>query len=179
MSHNRFSLTSSVSRILLPVIILFILLMTGCRQDPYPRWEVEQTVRAYNWGVAQYHRTGESTTLEDFAGKREYWRVRTLAALNNGAGKRLESSAQSITFEKVDSVAPSIWEAVSHEKWVYRTVDAKSGEPLENATEQDFRMLYRVVRREGKLVVQKVSFYDRRTEAEGWDPYPLSPEWED
>jgi len=129
-------------------------LACGPRQvSPADRQAIERVLNSYAQRMAKAYEDGGAKSLAGIATEREQLRVEHGIQALAAEGKALRPRLQSLTIEDLEPAGQTTVVANTLEVWDLEVVGAESGNQLSEATGQENRLTYSLVREHGRWLV--------------------------
>lgn len=135
--------------------LLIVFVVAGCaRKESVDEMQVKTVIAKYNNALIEAYRNQNPIYLKEVAGDDEVRKIGTIVESFLQGDEIMEAEIEKINFKEIKIEAEKATVRTS-EEWRYRWVNIKTGKEAEPARDIHYDMLYRMVKKDGKWLVEK------------------------
>lgn len=136
---------------------LLMIIHSGCSSDPLSgqKAELKTVIAKYNTALIEAYKNKNFDYLAQVATEDEIKKIGIVINSYRQAGQIMESELHRIDFGEIKTQGDKA-DVRTSEDWSYRWVDYKTGAEAEPRKSIHYEILYRMVKKDGKWLVEKI-----------------------
>jgi len=121
--------------------------------------QIKQVVKWYNEALVRVYKDRDTQALEGLTTGAEMGRVNMIIWKFQAEKKYMESEQKSLVFKSIKITGTESADVETEEKWKFRHLRAKTAVVLHPWKDEDYTMYYRMVKEDGKWIVEKARLF--------------------
>lgn len=139
-----------------PLLVIFLAVFFGCAGREMPEEaELKIVVARYNSALAEAYGRQSFGSLRDAAVEREVKKIEVIINAYLQAEQVMEAELHRVDFKSV-KIEEDRADVKTSEDWKYMWVNSKTGAEVEPPKDIHYELLYRLVKKDGRWLVEKV-----------------------
>lgn len=137
-------------------ILALVVLLAGCKEDA-GRADAERAVRTYVARMADAYRASDESVVDAFVSERQGRKLLGLIGVKRDAGVVLDAKLLALEFTQFSRTNDG-WIVDTRERWYYADRRIGTGEQIGEDSTDSYAVRYRLVRKDGTLILDALEF---------------------